>query len=340
MQEEDEPVSLPPEVGEPHEEPTLSRRERFRAEKEHLKTEANLVLRGLKRIRPDSRTVGAGFLIYERDREFPTSLLIGALASRLVIFLIPFLILVIFTIGLGAEFAEADAQTSAENAGLPGLFAEAASDSTAANGGLRGVALLVTAFATVWAAGGLGKTLQLSFAVVWRTRRQRTQRWWLVPVAVIGFVLIGMTLNGLINRVNAPSAAYHIMSLIVVLLVIASMWLVASRLLPHDPGANRWRDFLPGALLMGVGVVAMRAAMIFYLIPKWDSVGERYGDIGIVLVMLSWAYLVGAAAVFSAHVNSALYHTRQPSAQPAVRSWPLADFTREQWRRLRESSEP
>ena len=337
MQQEDDPVSLPPEVDEPEAARTLSRRERWRAEREHLKDEANVVLRGLERIRPDSRTVSAGFLIFERDREFPTSLLVGALASRLVIFLIPLLILVIFTIGLGAELADVNASDTATNAGLPALFAQAASDSTAAQDGLRGIALLVTAFATVWAANGLGRSLHLSFAVVWRTRRRRVQRSWLVPLSVIGFVLIAMTLNGVGSRLDSDGFADNVAILGVELVVLAGLWLIASRLLPHDPGADRWRDFLPGALLMGVGVIAMKAAMIFYLVPKWDALGERYGDIGIALVMLSWAYIVGAAAVFSAHVNSALFSTRpEPSSEAAgKRSWPLADFSREQWRRIR-----
>ena len=78
MEEEHEPVSLPPEVDEGSEVDAGSRRERWRAEREHVKTEANVVLRGLERIRSQSRTVSAGFLIFEQDREFPTSLLVGA----------------------------------------------------------------------------------------------------------------------------------------------------------------------------------------------------------------------------------------------------------------------
>ncbi len=341
MEEEREPVSLPPEVDEPEAGDTRSRRERWRAEREHVKTEANVVLRGLERIRPQSRTVSAGFLIFEQDRQFPTSLLVGALAARLVIFLIPFLILLIVAIGLGTEFAQVDALATAESNGMPSMFVDAASDSTAANGGLRGFALLVTAFGTVWAANGVGKTLQLSFAVVWRTPRRRVHRSWLVPVVVIAFVLVAMAINGFTSQIDPPGLAQHLALFAVELVVISSMWLVASRLLPHDPDAGRWRDFLPGALMVAAGVVAMRAAMIFYLIPKWESVGERYGDIGVVLVLLSWAYIVGASAVFSAYVNAALFKTRpEPSSETAGdRSWPLADFTRDQWRRLRGERE-
>ena len=81
--------------------------------------------------------------------------------------------------------------------------------------------------------------------------------------------------------------------------------------------------------------------MLFYLIPKWDALSDRYGDVGIVLVMLSWAYLVGFAAVASAHVNSALFYSRSPdrSSADGERSWPLADFIRDQWRGFKASGE-
>ena len=81
--------------------------------------------------------------------------------------------------------------------------------------------------------------------------------------------------------------------------------------------------------------------MALYLIPRWASLSERYGEIGVVLVMLSWAYLVGLATVASAHVNAALFSTRHDPAQQsdAKKSWPLPDFLRKQWRALRGSGE-
>ena len=335
MPEEGEPLSIPEEQN------TAEGDEHAPSRREHLRSVAGVLLSGLEKIRPDSRTVSAGFLIFERDRQFPTSLLVGALASRLVIFLIPFLILVIFTIGLGTEVAGVSASDTAEVSGLPGLFAQAAADSTAANTGLRGLALVVTAFAVVWAANALGKTLRLAFAVVWQVRRRKIHRRSLVPLTVIDFVLLGMTVNGVSTQLNQPGAADNVVFLTVEFLVIAGMWLLASRILPHDLEATRWLDFLPGALLVGVGVVAMRAAMLFYLIPKWDALSDRYGDVGIVLVMLSWAYLVGFAAIASAHVNSALFYSRKakPQQSDGERSWPLVAFLRDQWRSFRATDE-
>jgi membrane protein len=327
MQEEAEPLSLPPEVDEADTDKPSTRRER-------LRVEAKNILSGLEAIRPRSRTVSAAFLIYERDRQFPTTLLIGAVASRLVIFLIPYLILIIFSIGAGADLTQTDASSIARDASLPQLFAQAASDSSAASTGLQGLALVATLFAVYLAASGLGKAVQLAYAVVWRVPNRPTRRWFL-PLVVIGVVLLMTAINGIGSRFEEPGPGDDILRLLVELLLISGIWLAVSRALPHAEDAG-WRDFVPGTLLMAIGVIGIRAAMIFYLIPKWETLDERYGDVGIVLVMLSWSYIVGAATVLSAHVNAALFDTRsEEGGRPRV----LPGFIREQWRQLRHTQD-
>jgi hypothetical protein len=312
--------------------PPPSRRERLQAAAGRLKDRAVELLSGLQRIRPESRTVSAGFLIFERDREFPTSLLTGALAARLVIFVIPFLVLFIFTIGLGADLAITSAAEAAEDAGLTGMFAQAAEDSSLGSGQWRLAGLLFTAFAAVWAANGLGRTIRLATSVIWRAPRQRVQRRWLTPLVVIGYSLVVMVVNAAGRLANVPGAIDDVFRLAVELLIVAGMWIVASRFLPHDPEADQWREFAPGALLMGVALIAMRTAMTFYLIPKWNTLSDRYGDIGIVLVLLSFSYIVGFAMVASAHVNSAAFYTRRDPTKvaPDKRNWPLLDLLREE----------
>ena len=332
-QPSEETKKLSPEVeggGDPA--PPPSRRDKIRAATARLKAQSLELLSGLERIRSQSRTVSAGFLIFERDREFPASLLTGALAARLVIFIIPFLVVIIFAIGLGSDMAATSAAEAAEDAGLTGMFAQAAEDSTVVSGELRLAGLLFTAFALVWAANGLGKTIRLSTSVVWRSPRQHVRRRWLTPLVVSGAALLVMVVNAVGRRTNVPGAIDDVIRLAVELLILAGMWMVASRFLPHDPEAKKWREFAPGALLMAVAVIAMKAAMIFYLIPKWNTLSERYGDIGIVLVFLSFSYIVGFSVVASAHVNSAMFYTRADPAQvsPEERNWPLLDLLREE----------
>ncbi len=312
--------------------PVPSRRERIQTTVHRLKDESVELLAGLERIRPESRTVSAGYLIFERDRQFPTALLTGALAARIVIFLIPFFALIVFALGLGADLGTMSAAEVADDAGLTGMFAEAVEDSEAASGQLRFFGLLFTAFALVWAANGLGRTIRLSTSVVWRAPRQRVRHWWLMPLVVISFAVAALGINAISRALNTPGAIDDIIRMAIEMAMIAGLWLIASRFLPHDAAATRWRDFVPGAATMAVALITLRAATVLYFAPKWASYSERYGDIGIMLIMLSFAYLVGFAVVASAHVNSAVFYTQRDPSQvaPEERSYPLLDLLKEE----------
>ena len=329
--EEHEQAQTPASGDEPQSAP--SRRQRMQATAQRLKDQSVELLSGLERIRPESRTVSAGFLIFERDKEFPTSLLTGALAARIVIFAIPFLALLVFAIGLGTEMTTTSAAEAAEDAGLTGMFAQAVEDSSVASGQWRVFGLLFTAFAMVWAANGLGRTARLATSVVWRSPRQRVQRRWAIPLSVVVFTLAAMVVNAVGRALNRPGVLDDIVRLALELVAVGALWLVASVFLPHDRDATGWRDFAPGALLMALALVTLKAAMTFYLVPKWNALSERYGDIGIVLVLLSFAYIIGFAIVASAHVNSAAFYTRRDPSRvsPEERTtYPLLELLREE----------
>ncbi len=100
------------------------------------------------------------------------------------------------------------------------------------------------------------------------------------------------------------------MTVLTELAALVLLWLLVSRHLPHDTGAGSWYDFLPGALFVGFGVVAMRVAMVVYLAPASAGLFERYGSIGIALVMLTWAYWLGLIIVGSAELNAAVFRSR------------------------------
>jgi membrane protein len=91
---------------------------------------------------------------------------------------------------------------------------------------------------------------------------------------------------------------------------LTALWLVVSRKLPHDPAANRWSDFLPGAAFLSIGVVGLRLAMVIYFVPQSADLADRYGSIGVALVMLTWAYWLGMIIVGGAELNVALLRSQ------------------------------
>lgn len=256
--------------------------------------------------RGHSVIVDAGYLILDRNHVFPTSLLVGALASRIVIFQVPLFALVIFGFGLYDEGSGA-----AEQAGMPALMARAVGDASTFNDGFKIAAFLATLWATLYAANSLGRLVRRISSIVWGVPMSRLRRVWSLPLVVIGLTLVAWALT----ETSAVVDEWNFQLVIGVLaaegLALTTFWVLVSRMLPHDPEASRWTDFLPGALFVSLGVVGLRIAMIVYFAPNLDQLSERYGSVAIALVLLTWAYWLGMIMVGSAEINAALFQSRR-----------------------------
>jgi uncharacterized BrkB/YihY/UPF0761 family membrane protein len=86
--------------------------------------------------------------------------------------------------------------------------------------------------------------------------------------------------------------------------------LVASMALPHAPDA-RWRDLLPGALLLAAGAQAIHLVTVFYLAGRIEKASELYGALGAASAVLLWLYLIGRLVVGSGVLNATLWERRR-----------------------------
>ena len=141
--------------------------------------------------RGSSRVIDIVFHATERQKRVPATLLAGALASRLVLYAIPFLVLIVVTTGAYSQVTDANPTEIARSAGMAGLLAEAVEDSTRAADGVRIAAVIGMAFATMWAADSLGNLVRRTHALVWAVPIAKIHRRWALPFVVIG-VSIGM----------------------------------------------------------------------------------------------------------------------------------------------------
>nr|WP_276279014.1 YhjD/YihY/BrkB family envelope integrity protein [Halorussus sp. DT72] len=64
------------------------------------------------------------------------------------------------------------------------------------------------------------------------------------------------------------------------------------------------REALPGAVVAGVGWVALQVLFQFYLAHAGQY--QAYGVIGAVLLLLTWLYFAGAVVLLGGVVNSVL----------------------------------
>ena len=87
------------------------------------------------------------------------------------------------------------------------------------------------------------------------------------------------------------------------------MLLVVLDKLPHR--ARSWRDLLPGAVVVAVGMQALHLVVALYLAPKLGRSSELYGALGAATVILLWLYLVARLIVSGAFLNAMLVDLRE-----------------------------
>ena len=263
--------------------------------------------------RDDSKLYDAAFRVYERNRVLPLSLLVGAVASRIVIYIIPLLALLVFGLGW---FEDAGGSGSETANNITSVFASAVEETAEISDGFRFLALVATTLAVLYAANSLGRLLRRCFTLVWGIPYQSSEKPWMPAAAVLGASAIGWIVTNLGGWSDDWSWQAVVGMAIVEFVGLTVLWLLVSRRLPHDPAANKWSDFLPGAFFFSIGVVGLRLAMVIYFVPQSADLADRYGSIGVALVMLTWAYWLGMIIVGGAELNVALLRSlsRPPKA--------------------------
>lgn len=287
-------------MGEVDPEPEPSRWKRYETT---FREKARAATTAAESRRQDSAIYDAAFRVYERNRLLPASVLVGALASRIVIYLIPLLALMIFALGL---YEDAGGEGTEAASSITGLFAEAVEDSRDASDGIRFAAVVATLFAMLYAANSLGRLVRRSTSLVWGVPYRRASRPWTTAAGVLAISAVGWLVSSLGSWSDDWDWQLTVGVITVEFVFLVLLWLVVSRALPHDPDATRWSDFLPGAIFLALGVVGLRVAMVVYFVPQSADLSRRYGSIGVALVMLTWAYWLGMIIIGGSELNAAL----------------------------------
>ena len=79
--------------------------------------------------------------------------------------------------------------------------------------------------------------------------------------------------------------------------------------------AASWRDHVPGAVLLAVGVQLLHLFVVLYLAPKIGRSSQLYGSLGAATVILLWLYLMARLVVAAAFLNAALWERRVAGAE-------------------------
>jgi len=251
-------------------------------------------------------SIEVGFRLFERDASIGGGLLAGALAYRLFVLLLPTALLFVSGLGLYAGVVDESPGKVAKEAGLHGLVASQVA--ATASGGARWLVFLLMLPAVAYALTALYRALAITYAIVWhgsgRDRRVRP-----IGVGVLGIAFLvclgAAEAAGLIRRHNQYDG---LGALAVYLVFVGAAWLAVSLQLPH--GNARWYALLPGAALVGAGLMGVNVFNIYVTTRLVEDRANTYGALGIATALLFSLVLVGRVVIVSAELNAAIEEQR------------------------------
>ena len=119
---------------------------------------------------------------------------------------------------------------------------------------------------------------------------------------LIGFTTVLFLFADLAGWLGSQSAGLRLLAVLLTVIVAGGAWLLASSWLPH--GECKWWAFLPGALIVGVGVGLLHLATVTYIAYEVTKKSSTYGTIGVAVGLLLWTYLLGRLLTASIATNA------------------------------------
>ncbi len=261
-------------------------------------------------------------LVLARDREAAGSVLGGAIAFRLFLFVVPFVLLLV---GLAGFLERQLDEEQLESAGIAGTIAAQIDAAVTQPDSARWLAIGLGLVGMVSTGRTLSKVLAQSSCLAWRIPVQARPSVRLVGTMIglfVGVGLVAVVVNSLRHHfgVGAASASFAVAAGI-----YAIAWMVLSGLLPRpmsDPGV-----LLPGGLIVGVALAGMQAVSQLYLPRRFANASQLYGALGMTVVALGWFFVAARAMVLSFVVDAVMYErvgsvSRVVFALPGLRRLP------------------
>ena len=269
-------------------------------------------------LRPGSAIIDVAFRSYEQDSRVAGSILAGAVAFRVFLFVVPF---VFFVVAVGGFVAEALGRTPEvlADANITGLLAGSITDVGNQSLWTRLTLLGISGIALFSGTRAFIKVLTVVHQLVWLLPRTRPRNSMKLVGGTLLAVLFSLVLVQLLSVLEDHSFPAWLVGTALYMAVPAGLWLLVSwRVFPH-PDGTIWQDFLPGAILVGVGVEALHVFTVVWISRSFQSKSEAFGAIGGSLSILLWSYVIGRILAASPVLNAAAWrrtHVEVPVPLP------------------------
>jgi uncharacterized BrkB/YihY/UPF0761 family membrane protein len=281
----------------------------MRARAEALTARGQALLERLEGERPAHVSVEVGFRFVVRDRQIAGGVLGGGMAYRLFFWILALAVLISAGLGFAAH-ADSDLDAAVSDAGLTTAVASTVSTAAEQSDAGRWWLLLIGVYLTLWFSWSLFRALRLVHAAAWQVAPQPIRN---APRA-LGYVLAAPLIAAAATvaagwvRAHSPFGT-GLLATLLVGAAFALLWLAASRGLPAAPDTP-WTAFLPGAVLLGIGLEALHLFTVYFLANKLASSSALYGSLGLAGTMLFYLYLIGRGVIWAAELNAVTWEVR------------------------------
>ena len=269
------------------------------------------LLAQLEANRPEHASVEVGFRWLLRDKEIAGGVLGGGLAYRFFFWLLS--LTVLGSGGLGfASFSGVDVASNAHSAGVTTSLANTVGDAADQAETGRWWLLLSGLVLFVWFSFGLLRALRLVHAAAWRVRPPPLRNLPRALAVVLAAPITILVLTAAAGWVRTNAA--RPVGLIVTLglgILFGALWLWVSMKLPAAENVP-WTAFLPGAILLGVGLEALHVFTVYFLETKLTNASELYGVLGLATTALFYLFLVGRGVIWAAELNAVVWEAGPP----------------------------
>jgi uncharacterized BrkB/YihY/UPF0761 family membrane protein len=294
----------PSEQPEPPEPPKDSRLKRSLAS---AKSRADEVREDLEQRRGDVKVIDLAFRGIEHDIRTGGGILAGAVAFRFFMFVVPYVFVLVFVLGIGADALDEDPIDLARRTGVLGIAASAVDATAHASTWAQVLTLAFATWALVSGARTLIKCLRAVHALIWQVELQKTRHLTLLALLAIVVTTLLAAVVRLVGLIQHESIVLWVVSVVLLVSVPTALWLLVTlRIFPSAP-MTTWRDLLPGALFLGAGVQVLHVFTVVWIARSLESKSETYGAMGAALTILLWAYLLGRLVTGSATLSAVIW---------------------------------
>ena len=252
---------------------------------------------------------------YDRDQRRAGGLLSGGVAFRLFVWSLPFALVLVTSLGFLVDSIDHTVESLGQQSGLSATIVDAVSTGVEASSRNR-LALLVLGLVLLFLASTSGlRALNVVSIVAWELEPRAPKRMVAGSFAFTLTITVLAAVHLLANPLYRGGFGTDLLATIALTAADTAIAYAALSRLPHG-STGRWA-LVPGALLFGVGIEALRLITAVYLVGKMSRIGDLYGSLGLAVVILGWLFIIGRLVVTGCMLNASVAYGRLPAEPEA-----------------------